>query len=158
MMIDLIFNGLNLLLRFGLAVFLVRKYMVRRIAQSIVNEKEAIHLLDDQYTQIKDSCGALENNMKSQELLYVELQDKFAVWQRMVTARQQQELQKCAIQQKKLQEQAEKKQQYVQHRYVIEKELPGLVYETQRNLCQKFKQDQNLGKSYITKVLRALHE
>lgn len=158
MIIDIIFNGLNLLLRIGLVVFLVRKYMVHRILQSIRNEKEAINVLDEKYGEIKDSCNAIETSLKIQEQLYHDLQLKFGLWEQAVIVQKQQEEQKCAVQLKKIQEQIEKKHQYVQRRYIIEKELPGMLLETQQTLRQKFKQDQNLGKTYITKVLRALHE
>lgn len=132
--------------------------MVHRIAQSIINEKESINVLEQQHVLLKESCGAVERSMKTQEQLYHELQAKFVLWENSVAVMLEQEQQKCVVQQKKMQLQIEKKQQYVQRRYVIEKELPGLLVETEQALRQKFEQDQNLGKSYITKVLRALYE
>jgi len=157
-MVDFIFNILNLLVRVGLVIFLIRKYVVHRIRQSITHEKEVVNILDEQYGNLKDSCNAVESNLKTQEQLYHELQAKFALWDRAVAVELEQQKQKCVLQEKKMQAQIEKKQQYVQHRYIMEKELPGLLHDVRQTVRQEFQQDQTLGKSYITKVLRALHE
>lgn len=132
--------------------------MINRIAQSIVNEKESKNILKEQHALLKESCGIVERSMKNQEQLYHDLQAKFIMWENLMAATLKYEQQKCEVQQKKMQLQIEKKQQYLQRRHVIEKELPSLLMETKQALYQKFQQDQNLGKSYITKVLRALHE
>lgn len=157
-MVDTIFNILNLLVRVGLVIFLIRKYVMHRIAQSIVNEKEALNMLEQQHGQIKESSSAVERNIKHQEQLYDDLRAKFVVWQESVSRTLRQDQQKCLVQQKKMQLQIEKKQQYVQRRHIIEQELPELLAQTVFTLRQEFEQDKTLGKTYITKVLRALHE
>jgi len=156
--IDLIFNCLNVVVRVGLVVFLIKKYIARHILQALVYEKQDKAALVDQASKLKDACNHLELNMKKQEQLYDELQVKFMLWQKRVADVVEHEKFKNMAQQEKMQKQLEKKQEYVHRRFLIEKELPGLLLESTQKLQEKFSKDKSLGKAYTTKVLRALYE
>ncbi len=156
--IDLIFNCLNVIVRVGLVVFLIQKYIVRHVLQALQYEKQDKAVLVDQASKLKEACNHLELNMKKQEQLYDDLQVKFLLWQKRVADVAEHEKFKNMAQQEKMQKQLEKKQEYVHRRFLIEKELPGLLQESVQKLQEQFSKDKSLGKAYTTKVLRALYE
>jgi hypothetical protein len=156
--VDTNFNIINLAARAGLVIFLIRKYLVHRIRQSLVYEQQEISLLQQQQAHLREACGDLERNMKQQEQEYDRLQAKFVIWQQHVAKALEQERDYCVGQESKMQAHMEKKQQYIKHRFIIEHEFSGLLHESEKKLQLKFNQDKALGKAYITKVLRALYE
>jgi len=156
--IDLIFNCLNIVVRVGLVVFIIQKYVVKYISQALTYEQQDLAMLVQQEVTLKKACTDLEISMKKQQQLYDDLQLKFMLWQKQVNAVLEQEKAIHMVQQEKMQQQLEKKQKYVHRRFLIEKELPGLLQDTAQNLQAKFSKDKSLGKAYTTKVLRALYE
>lgn len=156
--IDLIFNCLNIMVRIGLVIFLVQKYVVKYINSNLLYQQQDLAMLVQQQAKLKEACVDLENGMKNQQALYDDLQLKFLLWQKQVDADVEREKSIRAVYQEKMRQQFEKKQAYVHRRFLIETELPGLLQETTKQLQEKFGKDKNLSKAYTHKVLRALYK
>lgn len=155
--IDFVFNCCNLLVRIGLVIFIVHKYVIKKIQVALSYEKTARLLLVEQEAKLKQDCNNLENALHSQEMLYQELQNKFALWQQAVNKNNTDQQERFIQQQAFMQQQLEKKRMYVHRQFLIENELPALLKDSTQQLIVQFK-DVKQGKAYITKVLQAVDE
>lgn len=152
-LIDTIFNGINLAVRVGIVVYLIKKYIAPKISSSIVYEKESLKILEQQQRDLKNQSLEIERQIKEQETLYFDLQNKFVAWQSALAKEQQEYERFCKEYEQKLVYQLEKKQRYAERKVLIQNELPTLLEKTTKDLQNKIKQDPSIGKKYLQDLL-----
>ncbi|MFA5998605.1 MAG: hypothetical protein WC747_01130 [Candidatus Babeliales bacterium] len=156
--VDEIFKFLNLLLRIGLVIYLVKRYAVGSIMKYIGQEKTAIDLLQQQRIQLRQECEQVEQTMKDEEKIFQAMQEKFAAWDKSVNAAAFQEQAMCKERQKKMNLLANRKLESIKRRHLMQEEIPALIEQATKDLQQAFQEDKARGQKYITKVLDALGE
>lgn len=156
--IDDIFKILNLALRIALIIFIIRRYLMDQVKKMIHLENQDLQVLMQHHMQLRQSCAEIEKQMKHDEKIFEQLKLKFELWNQLIAQKKQQEIQLCLDRQKKREILIEKKIEYLQHRRLIEKEVPQLLDNVAKTLQKEFLQNVSLGKKYRTKVLQALHE
>jgi len=156
--VDEIFKYLNLLMRIGLIVYLVKRYVARSIIQYIGQEKTAIDLLQQQSMQLRQECEQVEQTMRNEEKAFAAMQEKFAAWDKSIKSVQAEEQTVCKARQKTIDLLAKLKLESLERRYLMQEEVPALIEQATKNLQQALQEDKAQGKKYITKVLDALGE
>ena len=103
------FNCINFSARIGIVIYLLQKYIVPKIKGSIIYEKESLRILEQQYDEFKNQYDGIDKQIKSQEQLYFDLQNKFEIWQAALVQEQQKYDHMCKHYEQKLAYQFEKK-------------------------------------------------
>ena len=156
--VDEIFKVLNLLMRIGLVVYVIKRYVINEIKLHITQEKKEIDLLQQQRTKLRQECENIEKTMKAEQTTFQTMQEKFTAWDSIVKAAALQEQAMCQERQKMMNLLSVRKLESVQRLHVIQTEIPAIISQTAHDLQQTFQGDTALGQKYITKVLDALAE
>lgn len=154
--VDEIFNVLNFVLRIGLIVYVVRRYVVGKIVQQIGQEKFEITSLRQQYTMWREKFAEVVQKMKEEEQDFLTMQEKFIIWDRQVTLVTSQRKVSCTQRQGKIEHSTSLKLQSFGRRKLMKAELPKIITHTTQDLQKKFKEDSALGHEYISKILDGL--
>lgn len=157
-LIDEIFNVLNLIARIVIAVFIVRRFVVGKVKTEIEIEKQHIQLLEQQHVQIKNSCSQIAQTMKNEEKKFEELQRKFDIWNQEVARQAQHHSIMCQEREKLIERAHDLKQQYLLKKQLNRLEIPEILEQTKKTLSDKFQNDKELGKKYRTNVIELLQE
>ena len=156
--VDELFKVLNLLMRIGLVVYIIKRYVIGQIVLYITQEKNEIDLLQQQRARLKQESESIEKTMKTDEIAFQVMQEKFVLWDNTVKATHAQEQMLCQERQKTMNILTRRKLESLQRRHLIQTEISGIISQTARDLEQTFQSDTALGQKYITKVLDALAE
>lgn len=157
-LIDEIFNVLNLIARIVIAVFIVRRFVVGKVKTEIEIEKQQVHLLEQQHVQIKSNCSQIAQKMKDEEKKFEELQRKFDTWNQEIARQTQHHMMMCQEREKNIERAHVLKQQYLQKKQLTRQEVPAILEQTTKILSKKFESDKDLGKKYRTNVIELLQE
>jgi hypothetical protein len=155
-MVDAIFNVINFVARIGIVIYIVRKYVVRLVRNSITYEQESIKLLEEKYQDIKNTSHQIEKNIQEQEQLYFDLQKKFGMWKSSIDQEQIEFEKACINYEKTAQILFEKKQKNIQRKFVFQQELPVLLVQLEDDIKKEIKQNPQLGKNYIQNIMANL--
>lgn len=156
--VDGLFKLLNFLARIGVVIFIVRRYFVSTIQKSIALEKSDLEVLQQKHGHLRESIASIEQQMKQDELVFAQLRSKFEIWNQQVEKHAQKELIECQQRQKKIEMSVHKKTETLQHRQLLQAEVPALLDDVAKSLVQQFAQDKTMHKKYQTNLLNALHE
>lgn len=154
--VDFVFNFLNLAVRIGLVVFVIKRYVIANIAQSIFQEKEDLFYLKKQHKELEQSCDIILSQIQHDEKAFAALRLKFERWHQQVDSQETQEKIVCTQRQQKIEQAIVQKMKYVHHRKLIETQVPNVLANVTQTLQKKFQEDKNLGKKYQTQLLDAL--
>lgn len=157
-MVDTIFNCINLAARIGIVVYLIRKYMVRFVANSISYELESAKLLDNKCKNIKEHSKKVEKKIQDQEKLYLDLQKKFATWKQSIDQQELDFQSDCLRREKIAKMLFEQKQKNIERKIILQHELPVLLGQLQDDIQAQVKQDQELNKKYIQNIMLNISE
>ena len=152
-LIDTIFNGINFAARVGVVIYLIKKYIAPKVRSSIIYEQESLKIVERQYGDFKDQSNEIDKQIKNQEELYFDLQNKFELWQASLVQEQKKYDSFCKDYEQKLAYQFEKKQQHAHRKTLIQQEFPVLFKKIEQELQQKIEKDPELGKKYIKNLL-----
>ncbi|MCX5923995.1 MAG: hypothetical protein NTZ68_01020, partial [Candidatus Dependentiae bacterium] len=98
--VDEIFKFLNVLLRIGLVIYLVKRYAVGKIMQYMAQEKNEIDVLQQQRAQLRLECDTVDQTIKNDLIVFQAMQEKFVAWDKSVKSAALQEQALCAERQK----------------------------------------------------------
>ncbi len=154
--IDGIFKVLNLVMRVGLIVYVVKRYVVSQVIQKIGQEKFEITSLRQQYTMWREKSADISKKMEEEQQVFFAMQEKFAVWQQRIALRFSQKKAACQLRQKKIDDCIARKHQSIGRRQLVQRQLPEIIEQATQDLQKKFKEDKALGQKYISKVLDGL--
>ena len=156
--VDTFFNMINLAARVGIFIYLVKKYVIKSVTQSMIHEKQDLQYLQQQHAQVQESCKNIESQMKHDQKIFSVLQSKFKSWNQQQDLKKAEEVEKSLKQQKNIEIANLKKIKYLQRQKCIEIEVPDLLDQVEKKLQNHFYGDINLSKKYQTKVLDALEK
>jgi hypothetical protein len=154
--IDFCFNVLNLMLRIGIAAFLIKRYVVGSMQKLMMQEKQDLLELNEEHAQRYEACNKISKQMEQDEAAFARLRSKFKTWHEQVAEQELQEKNECLQRQKKVEALTLQKIKYLQNRRLIEKQVPDLLHNVMQTLQKNFQEDKLLGKRYQTKLLDAL--
>lgn len=157
-MIEFIFNGINLIARIGVVIYIVRKYVVRAVSDAIFYQQESIKILENKYQDIKAKSHEIEKNIHDQEQLYFDLQKKFITWQNCINSEQEKFEKDCFEREKIAKLLFEKKQKNLERKTIFQKELPAVLDQVQHDIQIELQKDQKLGKDYIQNIMTHLSQ
>ena len=154
--VDTIFNFINVAARIGIVIYLIRKYAIRFVSNSIAYEQESINLLEYKYRDIKEHSQKIEKNIQEQEQLYLDLQKKFMLWKQTIEEEQLEFAKVCLEHEKTAQVLFEKKQKNLERKFILQQELPIVLVQLQNDIQKQIKQEPQLGKNYIQNIMTSL--
>ena len=158
--IDQFFKVLNLTVSIGLAIYLIKRYVLVRIKNMIFQEKQTISDLKNQHVQLKESCQKISEQIERDEKDFAELSKKFEIWHEKIKEQEMQEQNLCMQRQQKIENSMLQKMNYLQRQKFMASQVPALLSDALQALQKKFDADKSLGKKYQTKLLdvvRKLH-
>lgn len=156
--INFFFDGINLAIVIALVGYIIKKYVIGHIQQALLAQKQHKALLEQQEQNWLLQYRSMSEAVQQQEDDYGKLHAKFVAWQQSVQTQIDQDREEYGQQLQKMQDLLKRKQQYLEHRYLIERELPEILEQSEHQLKMKFKNDKNLGKAYLSKIVQALDE
>jgi hypothetical protein len=156
--VDFVFSWINLLVRIGVVVYVVKKYLINRIVAGIRQEQHELKYLKEQHVALQGICKKIEQQIQEDELAYESMQKKFAIWNEVVKNQADRELLICQTRQEQIKKHAILKSAFTKRRNFMQTQVPVLLQETMQLLQNQFKKDAASGKTYQTKVLKALEE
>ena len=157
-LVDDVFKVINFVVEVGLIVYLVRRYGLIEIKNGIGAEKGILSNLSQQYTLWREKYADVSKKMKKNEEVFATMSEKFAMWNDKVAQAADKQLKICEQLQETAAENAFYKMKTIQHKALIHKELPEILAVVTQDLKQQFRNDNQLGRAYIQRVLDDLKE
>lgn len=154
----MIFEIINFLIRIGIVVYIVKRYVAVSILSAIKQEKQALKLLQERKESLQSACAKVEDNSKKEQQRLHELEEKFKLWSHAVAVVQVEQEVWCQAQHKKIEQHVEQKTKFLQQQKIIKNQMPEILNAASVSLIKKFKDDASLAKAYQVKLLEILQK
>ncbi len=155
---DFIFKALNFLLIAGIVVYVIRRFGISFIVDSMRTEKKERVLLQEHYETLVQEHQTIHDEIQEQDQTYKEMQKKFYVWEQVVKRKSDHQEQLLEKRKQIVGQKYSQKIQKLQQRRLIKKELPRVMQECVQDLEKTFKTDSAKRKLYISQLVSFLEK
>ncbi len=149
------FRLINLAALIGVMIYLIKKYALPDLNQSIIEKEASVQSVIDQTHHLHEKAHHLDADFKNQEHLAHELIRKVHAWKTQFEAQVNQREQERHERIEAAQEKVAIQQQMIKQMHLQNKVLPIAVEHAQKTLEQQFSNEQ-AGKDYISSIFSAI--
>ncbi len=155
--VDHVFNLINLLVRLGLIIYIVKKYIIGSITTSIYLEKQDLINLQNRQNLLVDKQRKVLLQIKQDQQIFDTLHAKFQIWDEKVQKKLIKDQQTCQARQDAIFKAGSARAEYLQKQTLIQHQVPELLNQVTQHLQDQFAKDPLLSKKFNQKLLQTLH-
>ncbi len=159
-MIDIttiIFRVFDFFVVAGVAVFIVKKYIIPAVEKMLKDENILLYNLESDGKNLQLQTQAIYENIQDQDRKFQILRNKFVVWQKTCDARLLVEQQERQLAQVSMLKNFETKLSFLQNHLVLQQQIPKILDAVTRDLQKKYSKVDDQ-KEYINTLIHEMKE
>jgi hypothetical protein len=154
--IDMLFNIINFVVRVGLVLYLIYRFIVPKISLSMSIQAHNVIVLEKEQSTLKNDAVQIKENIDQDRQYQQQLQKKFDQWHAAIQVLQEQENQECKMRQRNIEKLLDRRMHHVQNQKYISEQMPVVLLQVRKELEQDFAKNSELAQQYQSKIAQLI--